>query len=57
MMAAQNRTVFDTWMYQESDLVQGAAKAYTERLIGQAFVEQIEKSDTTLQPILEQLFR
>ena len=48
---------FNTWMYQESDLVQGSAQAYTERLIAQAFIEQIEKADSSLQPILEQLFR
>ena len=57
MMAAGKKGMFDTWMYNESDLVQGAAMSYTERLIAQAFLEEIQKADTSLQPILETLFR
>jgi len=57
MMEAGRSRMFAAWMYEESDLVQGAARAYTERLVAEAFLEQIEKADSELKPILEQLFR
>ena len=49
--------LFKTIMFEESDLIQGAAKAYTERLIAEAFVEQIQSADASLQPVLEQLYK
>lgn len=33
MMKAGKEGMFDTWMLQESDLVQSAARAFGERLI------------------------
>ena len=57
MMAAGKKGMFDTWMYNESDLVQGAAMSYTERLIAQAFLEEIQAADPSLQPVLENVFR
>ena len=57
MKAAGKEGLFSTWMYSESDLIQAAAKAYTERLIAEAFLDQIQSADATLQPILEQLYK
>lgn len=38
MIKAGKEGMFNTWMLQESDLVQGAAKAYGERLISEQVV-------------------
>ena len=46
---------FDTWMYQEQDLVQAAARAYGERLISESFGKALDKADPSLQPILKKL--
>ena len=42
-------------MYDQSDLIQNAAKAYGERLIGEQFSEVVNSSDESLRPILLQL--
>jgi len=46
---------FDTWMYQEQDLVQAAAHAYGERLISESFSKALDKADPGLQPVLKKL--
>ena len=46
---------FDTWMYQEQDLVQAAAHAYGERLISECFSKAIDKAEPGLQPVLKKL--
>ena len=38
--AAGKAGVFDTWMLEESDLIQAAARAYGDRLIADRFVFQ-----------------
>lgn len=52
LMAAGKEGLFETWMMQESDLVQGAAKAFGERLISDQFGLVIEKSEPSLRPVL-----
>ena len=37
MAAAGKAGVFDTWMLEESDLIQSAARAYGDRLIADRF--------------------
>ena len=49
--------LFNTWMYDESDLIQHAAKAFGERLVSDQFLEVISKADANLQPVLEQLLK
>ena len=49
--------LFNTWMYDESDLIQHAAKAFCECLVSDQFLEVISKADTNLQPVLEQLHK
>ena len=57
MMATGKKGLFDTWMYQESDLVQGAARAFGERVVSEAFAQGIKDADKSLQPILAQLYK
>ena len=37
MKSAGKEGLFETWMYNESDLIQAAGRAYTERLVAEAF--------------------
>ena len=55
MMKAGKKGRFDTWMYQEQDLVQAAARAYGERLISESFGKSLDKADPGLQPVLKKL--
>ncbi|XP_063405470.1 uncharacterized protein LOC134688591 [Mytilus trossulus] len=56
MQAAGKEKLFDTWMYQESDLVQAAAKSFGERLISERFAAVIEQADSSLKPVLSTLY-
>ena len=47
--------LFNTWMFEESDLVQAAAKAYGERMVLEQALAAIEEVDDSLQPILKPL--
>ena len=38
MMKAGKDGLFDTWMYDESDLIQAAARSYGERLVSERLV-------------------
>ncbi|KAJ7321467.1 hypothetical protein OS493_034820 [Desmophyllum pertusum] len=55
MMKAGKAGRFDTWMYQEQDLVQAAARAYGERLISECFSKALDEADPGLQPVLKNL--
>jgi len=57
MAKAGRDGMFETWMLRESDLVQGAAKAFGERLIAEQFLSVIEGSDPSLKEQLTQLYR
>ena len=48
--------MFDTWMMQESDAVQGSARAFAERLISERFDATIKSSQESLQTVLGQLY-
>ncbi|XP_077969139.1 uncharacterized protein LOC120344988 [Styela clava] len=50
--------IFDTWMLQESDLVQNAARSYGERLISERVKFTIDSPDThsSLKTILSKLY-
>jgi acyl-CoA oxidase len=47
--------LFNTWMFEESDLVQAAAKAYGERMVLEKSIEAIDKMDDSLQPLMKRL--
>ena len=44
--------LFETWMLQESDLVQGVAASFGERVTLQKCIETIEGADPSLRPVL-----
>lgn len=55
--AEQGRdAMYDTWMLQQSDLVQDVARAYGERLISEQFAAAIRKADPDLTATLQQLY-
>ena len=55
MKKAGRDGLFDTWMYQASDLIQNAARSYGERLCSEQFLAAIEKGDESLKPVLTKL--
>lgn len=57
MKKAGKEGVFTEWMYEQSDLVQAAARAYAERLVSEQFAQGIESADSSLRPVLEQLYQ
>lgn len=57
MKAAGKEGMFTTWMYDESDTIQAAGRAYTERLVAESFLDAIQSADPGIQPILEQLYK
>jgi len=55
MAQAGKEGQFDTWMLQESDLVQGAARAYGERLVAERFL--LATSTPGVEDTLKALYR
>ena len=55
LQVAGKSGLFDTWMYDESDLIQGAARAYGERLVCEQFTEAYNTADPALRAVLHQL--
>lgn len=47
--------LFESWMLQESDSVQGAALAYGERLISDQTMNVMDQAEDNLKPVLHQL--
>merc|ERR1712024_373463 len=56
MAKAGKAGTYDSWMFEESDLIQHAGKAFGERLIADRFALTLETCDKDLQPILSQIF-
>ncbi|CAH1789068.1 unnamed protein product [Owenia fusiformis] len=56
MKKAGKEGMFETWMYQESDLIQAAARSYGERLISEQFKAVIDKAEGGNKEILSQLY-
>ena len=52
LQKAGKEGMFDTWMYEESDLIQGAAWAYGERLISEQVTNTYDKADPSIKPVL-----
>ena len=57
MMKAGKKGMFETWMYNESDLIQAAAHSYGDRLISETFHSTIANAEASLQPVLTKLFQ
>jgi len=57
MMAAGKSKMFDTWMFESSDLIQHAARGYGERLVSDRVTEARSNADPSIEPMLAQLQR
>ena len=57
LMKAGMKGLFDTWMMQESDQIQMAARAYGERLTSEQFLNIIREADPSLTSILTQIYQ
>merc|ERR1719356_2315277 len=56
MAAAGKAGTYDSWMFEESDLIQHCGKAFGERLIADRFALTLDACDKDLQPILSKIF-
>merc|ERR1719412_469837 len=56
MAKAGKDGTFNTWMLEESDLIQGAARAYGDNLIATRFATLLTECDPELKPMLEKIF-
>jgi len=56
MAKAGKDGTFNTWMLEESDLIQGAARAYGDNLIATRFGTVLTECDLELKPMLEKIF-
>jgi len=55
MASAGKSKLFETWMFDSSDLVQHAARAYGERLTSEVCTDTRNTADASVQEILEKL--
>jgi len=55
MKKAGKAGTFDSWMFEESDLIQHASKSFADRLIADRFIETVASCDQQLKPILSQV--
>merc|ERR1719461_403741 len=56
MAKAGREGTFKTWMLEESDLIQKAARAYGDHLIAERFATVLNEAETDLKPILDKIF-
>merc|ERR1711953_477891 len=56
MAKAGKAGTYDTWMFEESDLIQHCGKAFGERLMADRFALTLDTCDKDLQPILSRVF-
>ncbi|MFT4970078.1 MAG: acyl-CoA oxidase [Chitinophagales bacterium] len=51
----KGESLYETWMYEESDLIQGLAQAYAERVIFESGMAKLNDCDEQLKPMLSKL--
>ena len=56
MAKAGKAETYESWMFEESDLIQHCGKAFGERLIADRFALTLDTCDKDLQPILSKIF-
>jgi len=56
MAKAGKAGTYESWMFEESDLIQHAGKAFGERLMADRFALTLETCDKDLKPILTKVF-
>jgi acyl-CoA oxidase len=52
----KGQDLFDTWMFNASEEVQGLAQAYADRVVIETNLKSLNQCDTTLKPILKDLY-
>ena len=56
----QEKGVYNTWMFQEQDLIQHFAKTYADRIIAEAFGVTVNGPDvkgTSLESVMKKVFQ
>ena len=56
----QEKGVYNTWMFQEQDLIQSFAKTYADRIIAEAFEDVVsggEVKGTSLEGVMNKVFQ
>ena len=56
----QEKGVYNTWMFQEQDLIQSFAHTYADRIIAEAFVDVVSSQDvkgTSLEAVMNKVFQ
>ena len=56
----QEKGVYNTWMFQEQDLIQSFAKTYADRIIAEAFADVVsgrEVKGTSLEGVMNKVFQ
>merc|ERR1719510_529606 len=55
MAVAGKAGTYDSWMFEESDLIQHAAKSFGDRLCAERFAHTLTTCDAELAPVLTQV--
>jgi len=55
MKKAGKAGTYESWMFEESDLIQHASKSFADSLIAERFVETLKTCDSSLTPVLSQV--
>ena len=52
----QGKSLYEVWMFEESDTIQGLSQAYADRVVIEASLKVLQTCDPLLKPILEKLY-
>lgn len=52
----EGKSLFEAWMFEESDAIQSLSQAYADRVVFEASLKVLNTCDPLLKPILEKLF-
>ena len=52
----QGKSLYDAWMFEESDAIQALSQAYSDRVVYAASLQALESCENALRPMLEKLF-
>ena len=52
----QGKSLYEAWMFEESDTIQSLSQAFADRVVYAACIEALKTCDIALKPILEKLF-
>ena len=51
----KGKSLYDAWMFKESDAIQGLAQAYADRMVFQSCIEKLQSCEKKLHPVLSDL--